>query len=72
MVVLKKGILYMLNFKDFNVDYFVELLNDEMWYPNAWKQQLEIAQESILKFYKEDVIKGLNEKLDGEQDGEQE
>ena len=49
--------------KDFNVDYFVELLNDEMWYPNAWKQQLEIAQESILKFYKEDVIKGLNEKL---------
>lgn len=49
--------------KDFNVDYFVELLNDEMWYPNAWKKQLEIAQESILKFYKEDVIKGLNEKL---------
>lgn len=49
--------------KDFNVDYFVELLNDEMWYPNNWKQQLEIAQESILKFYKEDVIKGLNEKL---------
>jgi replicative DNA helicase len=50
--------------KDFNVDYFVELLNDEMWYPNAWKKQLEIAQESILKFYKEDVIKGLNEKLE--------
>ena len=49
--------------KDFDTDYFVELLNDEMWYPNAWKKQLEIAQESILKFYKEDVIKGLNEKL---------
>ena len=49
--------------KDFDVDYFVELLNNEMWYPNAWKQQLEIAQESILKFYKEDVIKNLNEKL---------
>ena len=49
--------------KDFDSDYFVELLNDEMWYPNNWKQQLEIAQESILKFFKEDVIKGLNEKL---------
>lgn len=49
--------------KDFDVDYFVELLNDEMWYPNNWKKQLEVAQESILKFYKEDVIKGLNEKL---------
>lgn len=49
--------------KDFDADYFVELLNDEMWYPNCWKQQLEIAQESILKFFKEDVIKGLNEKL---------
>ena len=49
--------------KDFDTDYFVELLNNEMWYPNAWKKQLEIAQESILKFFKEDVIKGLNEKL---------
>lgn len=49
--------------KDFDSDYFVELLNDEMWYPNCWKQQLEIAQESILKFFKEDVIKNLNEKL---------
>lgn len=49
--------------KDFDPDYFVELLNNEIWYPNAWKKQLEIAQESILKFFKEDVIKGLNEKL---------
>lgn len=49
--------------KDFDTNYFVELLNDEIWYPNSWKQQLEIAQESILKFFKEDVIKRLNEKL---------
>lgn len=48
--------------KDFDVDYFVELL-DELWYPRTWKKQLEVAQESILKFYKEDYIKMLNEHL---------
>lgn len=49
--------------KDFDTDYFVELLNDELWYPNNWKKQLEIAQESILKYFKEDVIENLNQKL---------
>ena len=49
--------------KDFDINYFIELLNNEMWYPNAWKEQLEAAQENILKFYKEDIIKRLNEKL---------
>ena len=49
--------------KDFDVDYYVELLNNELWYPTAWKKQLEVAQESILKFYKEDYIKTLNEYL---------
>ena len=52
--------------KDFNTDYFLELLTNEFWYENAWKEQLSVAQESILKFYKEDVIKLLNQKL---QDG---
>lgn len=49
--------------KDFDADYFVELLNDELWYPNNWKKQLEISQESILKYFKEDVIENLNQKL---------
>ena len=49
--------------KDFDVDYFTYILVNEFWYENAWKQQLDLAQESILKFYKEDVIKRLNEKL---------
>lgn len=49
--------------KDFDVEYYIELLEDELWYPTDWKRQLEIAQDSILKFYKEDVIKALNEKL---------
>ena len=48
--------------KDFDVEYFVELL-DELWYPRTWKKQLEVAQESILKFYKENYIKMLNEHL---------
>lgn len=49
--------------KDFDAEYYVELLNDEIWYPSCWKKQLEVAQESILKFYKEDYIKTLNEHL---------
>lgn len=50
--------------KDFDVDYFTEILVDEFWYPNSWRKQLDLAQESILKFYKEDVIKQLNRQLE--------
>lgn len=50
--------------KDFDVDYFTDLLVDTMWYQNAWKEQLDVAQESILKFYKEDVIAKLNNQLE--------
>lgn len=49
--------------KDFDVDYFTEIFVNELWYPNAWKQQLETAQESILKFYKQDIVVKLNEQL---------
>ena len=48
---------------DVNVDYFVDIYLNTMWYEEAWKEQLKIAQESILKFYKEDVIKACGEKL---------
>ncbi len=50
--------------KDFDVDYFVELLTNEFWCQNAWKEQLELAQNNILKFYKEDVIKKMNNQLE--------
>ena len=50
--------------KDLDVDYFTELLVDEFWNSCAWKQQLDLAQDNILKFYKEDVIKKLNQQLD--------
>lgn len=49
--------------KDFDVDYFVELFTDELWFPNSWVEQLNIAQESILKFYKEGIIEKLNQQL---------
>ena len=48
---------------DFDVEYFTDLFVNYLWFPNAWKEQLEVAQESILKFYKEDYIKWLNEQL---------
>ena len=49
--------------KDLDVDYFTELLVDEFWNSCAWKRQLDLAQDNILKSYKEDVIKKLNNQL---------
>lgn len=49
--------------KDFNVDYCCYLLNHVFYYDNAWKEQLRVNENEIVKYYKEDIIKGLNEKL---------
>lgn len=49
--------------KDFDVDYFTDILVNTFWHENCWKEQFDIAQESILKFFKEDIIKKLNEQL---------
>src|SRR5574344_397269 len=49
--------------KDFNIAVFTDIMVNEMWYKNAWKEQLQISQDSILKFYKEDVIEVLNQQL---------
>ncbi len=49
--------------KDFDVDYYADLLDNTLFYESNWKEQLDIAQQSILKYYKEDVIKYLNEKI---------
>ena len=48
---------------DIDLDYCVQMLNNEFYHSNAWKEQLDLAQESILKYYKEDFIKKLNEDL---------
>lgn len=49
--------------KDFDVDYYTDILVNEFWHPHLWKKQLDIAQESILKFFKEDMVKKLNQQL---------
>lgn len=48
---------------DFDIDYCMDVWCNEFYYREAWKEQLTLSQESILKFYKEDVIKKLNEDL---------
>ena len=49
--------------KDFDVSYFGHVYTEVMWFENSWKEQLKLSEESIVKFYKEDLIKVLNEKL---------
>lgn len=48
---------------DFDTLLFTELLLHVFYYPTAWKEQLSLSEESILKFYKEDIINNLNEDL---------
>lgn len=51
--------------KDFDIIYYTKLLTDVYWKPGDWRKQLNVAQESIFKAYKEDYIKALNEQLKG-------
>ena len=39
--------------KDINFDKMGDLLLNTFWYENAWKEQLKVCEESIVKFYKE-------------------
>ena len=50
-------------FKYENVEYFYDIMTNFIWFEKAWKEQLKIAEESIVKYYKQDVIKFFNEKL---------
>lgn len=52
---------------DLDIEYLLELLNNTFYFNSAWKQQLKVAEESIVKFYKQDVIKRLNERLEKNQ-----
>lgn len=49
--------------KDYDIDYYMELFVDVPYLQNAWREQLDITQKSILNYYKEDYIQMLNEKL---------
>lgn len=49
--------------KDFDLVYFTDIYLGMINFNNAWKYKLNEAENSIVKFYKEDIIKALNEKL---------
>ena len=49
--------------EDFDIELWLELFLNTVWHEQTWKQQLEIAEESIIKFYKEDIIKKINTQL---------
>lgn len=53
--------------KDFDIDLFTELLIDVFYHESNWREQLRIAEESIINAYKEDHIKVLNNKLEKRQ-----
>lgn len=53
--------------KDFDIDLFTELLIDVFYHESNWREQLRIAEESIINAYKEDHIKVLNSKLEKRQ-----
>ena len=49
--------------KDFDFEHWIVLFNDTFYYKNSYLQQLKLAEESIVKYYKEDNIKKVNEDL---------
>ena len=53
--------------KDINFEWMMDLMVNTFYYNNAWKEQLKVCEESIVKFYKEDLVKVMNEKLERKQ-----
>lgn len=52
---------------DFDIDHWVFLRDKELYYKKAWRKQLKMSEESIVKFYKEDIIIDLNTKYNNGQ-----
>lgn len=50
--------------KDMNMFKFGELLTKTFYYDNAWKEQMKVAEECIVKYYKEDIVNILNKKIE--------
>lgn len=48
---------------DFNVEYFNNIFLKVMNYENRWEYKLSEFENQIVKYYKQDIIKILNEKL---------
>ncbi|MGM9881601.1 MAG: DnaB-like helicase C-terminal domain-containing protein [Bacilli bacterium] len=53
--------------KDINFEWMMDLMINTFYYNNAWKEQLKVCEESIVRFYKEDLVKVMNEKLERKQ-----
>lgn len=50
--------------KDMNMIKFGGLLTETFYYDNAWKEQMKVAEECIVKYYKEDIVNILNKKIE--------
>ena len=50
--------------KDMNMIKFGDLLTETFYYDNAWEEQMKVAEECIVKYYKEDIVNILNKKIE--------
>ena len=50
--------------KDIDFVKMGDLLLNTFYYDNAWKEQIKLAEESIVKYYKEDIVNIMNKKLE--------
>jgi replicative DNA helicase len=49
---------------DINLAKMGDLLTNTFYYSEAWKEQMKVAEESIVKYYKEDIVNILNKKIE--------
>lgn len=50
--------------KDVDFNKMGELLNETFYFDGLWNEQLKLAEESIVNFYKEDIVNFMNKKLE--------
>ena len=53
--------------RDVSLDKMSDLLTETFYHEAAWKEQMKIAEESIVKFYKQDIVNIMNQKLEAKQ-----
>lgn len=49
--------------KDADLVKISELLTETFYYNSAWKEQLKLSEECIVKYFKEDIVNTLNTRL---------
>lgn len=55
--------------RDADLLLMMDLMQNTFYYDRAWKEQLKLCEESIVKFYKEDIVNAINKKLDRKEIG---